>query len=189
MELYLIRHPKPDVAAGVCYGVSDVGLLEDPAAAAQRLTPLLPPTFLLVSSPLSRCKRLAQALSPKAAFDPRLAEMDFGDWEMQAFDDIPLEAIDAWAADPFGFTPPGGESVHTMAARAQAALAEILEQAEAGGHQAVVIVAHGGPLRAIAAELLKLPQERWLSLEFGCGKLTRFEVEGDRVTLNGFNVK
>lgn len=187
MEIYLIRHPKPDVAPGVCYGVSDVGLLEDPAAVAQHLAPLLPDAYLLVSSPLSRCKRLALALSERAAFEPRLAEMDFGEWEMQAFDDIPLEAIDAWAADPFGFTPPGGESVLTMAARAQAAFGEILEQAQAGGHESVVIVAHGGPLRAIAAQLLLLPQERWLALDFAFGKLSQFQLAGDRLTLSRFN--
>ena len=28
MELHLIRHPRPDVAPGVCYGRSDLGLAE-----------------------------------------------------------------------------------------------------------------------------------------------------------------
>ena len=31
MELYLIRHPRPQVAPGVCYGQTDLGLAE-PAA-------------------------------------------------------------------------------------------------------------------------------------------------------------
>ena len=28
MELYLIRHPRPQVAPGVCYGQTDLGLAE-----------------------------------------------------------------------------------------------------------------------------------------------------------------
>ncbi|HMV17720.1 MAG TPA: phosphoglycerate mutase, partial [Rhodocyclaceae bacterium] len=42
MELHLIRHPRPDVAPGVCYGQTDVGLAESAAAVAARLRPLLP---------------------------------------------------------------------------------------------------------------------------------------------------
>lgn len=188
MELYLIRHPRPDVAAGVCYGSSNVGLAEEVAPVAQRLQALLPSDYLLVSSPLARCRLLAQALSPRAAFEPRLAEMDFGAWEMLAFDDIDLDAIDAWAANPFGFCPPGGESVRDMALRTRAALTEILDQARENGREAVVIVAHGGPLRAIAAQLLKLPEERWLALDFDFGRLSHFSLPGEMVLLKGFNL-
>ena len=51
----------------------------------------------------------------------------------------------------------------------------------------VVIVAHGGPLRAIAGHLLGLPPERWLGLDFGCGQVTRLDVENWGVVLRWFN--
>ena len=37
MELYLIRHPRPQVAPGVCYGQTDLGLAEPAAEVAERL--------------------------------------------------------------------------------------------------------------------------------------------------------
>ncbi len=184
MELYLIRHPRVAVAPGVCYGMSNVALAEDAAAVAARLAPLLPADCRLVSSPLSRCRALAEALSDQVAFEPRLAEMDFGDWEMKPFDDIDPAVIEIWAADPFGFCPPGGESARDMAARVREAFREIRE---ALGEGPLAIVSHGGPLRAMAAELLCLPEERWLSLDFACGQMSLLELADERVTLKWFN--
>ncbi len=51
----------------------------------------------------------------------------------------------------------------------------------------VVVVAHGGPLRAIAGHLLGMPPERWLGLDFGCGLVTRIDVESWGVVLKWFN--
>ena len=184
MDLYLIRHPKVDVAPGICYGASNVALAEDPAAVAARLKPLLPASCSVVSSPLGRCRALADLLSPTVAVEPALAEMDFGDWEMRDFDDIDPDLIDAWALDPSGFTPPGGESARDMAARAQAAFKDIRSVA---GDGSLVIVAHGGPLRAIAGALLGLPMESWLSLEFACGQASLFELQERRTLLKWFN--
>ena len=44
-------------------------------------------------------------------FDARLAELDFGHWEMQSWDGIPRAEVDAWAADVAHYRPGGGESV------------------------------------------------------------------------------
>ena len=51
----------------------------------------------------------------------------------------------------------------------------------------LVVVAHGGPLRAIAGHLLGMPPERWLGLDFGCGQVTRIDVESWGVVLKWFN--
>ena len=62
MELYLIRHPRPAVAPGICYGQTDLGLAEPAAEVAARLRPLLPADFALHASPLARARLLAEAL-------------------------------------------------------------------------------------------------------------------------------
>ncbi len=62
MELYLIRHPRPEVAPGTCYGQLDLGLAESPQSVAERLRPLLPDTYALYASPLRRARLLAEAL-------------------------------------------------------------------------------------------------------------------------------
>lgn len=185
MELILIRHPRVDVAPGICYGASDVGLAEDAAAVASRLKPLLPEACTVFSSPLQRCRKLAEFLSPSVTFVPGLVEMNFGEWEMKSFDDIDPLLIDTWALDPYGFRPPGGESAAAMATRVQAAFAGIRALAN---DDPLVIVAHGGPLRAIAGPLLGLPMDNWLSLDFACGKASLFDLQPARNQLKGFNL-
>ncbi len=56
MELYLIRHPRPEVLPGTCYGQTDLGLAESPLAVAERLRPLLPGAYALYASPLRRAR-------------------------------------------------------------------------------------------------------------------------------------
>jgi alpha-ribazole phosphatase len=182
MELALIRHPPVAVAAGLCYGASDVALARDVAVDIARLAPLLPADFALWSSPLARCRLLAEGLG-EAKLDQRLAEIDFGEWEMKSFDEIGRAALDRWALDALDHVPPGGESARQMAERVLAFLAE--RQAEGG---AQVIVAHGGPLRAIAGQLLGLAPERWLALDFAPARLARFAIDGRGVRLLGFNL-
>ena len=184
MELYLIRHPRPDIAPDVCYGRSDVALAEDPHAVANRLRPLLPADAACYSSPLSRARLLAEALATPQ-IDARLAEIDFGDWEMQTFAAIGA-GIDDWQRDPLGFRPPGGESLRDLALRVGGWLAEAQGRHTPG--KAVVVVAHGGPLRVIAGTLLGVPAERWLGLDFACGHLSRIDVQPWGALLRSFNL-
>lgn len=185
MELHLIRHPRPDVPPGLCYGQADVGLAEDPAEVAARLRKLLPAGYRLHSSPLARARLLAESLAEsheKPIVDERLREIHFGDWEMRAFDELG-DAIAAWEADPLGFRAPGGESVHDMAERVRSWLDECLADTSAPA----VVVGHGGPLRVIAGTLLGIPPERWLGLDFACGQVTRLDVHDWGCVLKWFN--
>lgn len=182
MELHLIRHPKPDVPPGVCYGQSDVGIVEPAADVARRLRPLLPEAFELFASPLARARLLAEEFGAPR-LDARLKEIHFGDWEGLPFTALGA-ALDEWSRDPLGFRAPGGESAREMGARVLAWLDELV--ATAPPHP-VVVVAHGGPLRVIAGHLLGLPAERWLGLDFACGHATRLDVESWGVVLKWFN--
>ena len=163
MQLFLIRHPRPDIDTGICYGRSDIGIAEDPVTCAAALAPLLPHEAPLWSSPLRRCLELARALHPSPRIDDRLLEMDFGAWELQRWDDIPRTEIDAWAADPLGYTPPGGESPHALRMRVAAMLHELPEVA--------ILVAHGGVLRACAAELAGSADWQQLHFDYGAASL------------------
>lgn len=182
MELYLIRHPRPAVAPGVCYGQTDLGLAESADAVAARLRPLLPADYTLFASPLARARLLAEALGTPRV-DPRLKEIHFGDWEGRSYDDIGQAALDDWVAEPLDFAPPGGESPRQMANRALAFLTDLRTEAPA----AAVVVAHGGPLRALAGDLLGLPPERWLGLDFNCGEVTRLDLHDWGTLLRWFN--
>lgn len=157
MRLYLIRHPQPEVAAGICYGSTDLPVSEQENQRALAALAALPPDASLYASPLRRCSEFAALLAAARGFadvihDARLAEMDFGAWEMRAWNDIPRTEIDAWAADPAGYCPAGGESVTRMAQRVRAFVADLhglkLEQA--------VVVCHAGTIRLLLADQLNL---------------------------------
>jgi alpha-ribazole phosphatase len=181
MELFLIRHPEPDVPEGTCYGRSDIGLAEHPGVAAERLRKIVPAGIPVYTSPLLRCRSVAEQLSPSPAIDERLVEMHFGEWEMRRWDEIEKAAFDAWVADILNFAPPGGESAAAMLARTLAFLDE-LRQSEAPAvpqeyflgrgeprPRGAAVVTHGGVLRVLFAHWLEVPPRRWprLTFEFG----------------------
>ena len=165
MRLFLIRHPPPAVAPGICYGATDLPLAADPAFHAAALRPLLPTDVPLFASPLERCRRLAALLHPAPVFDARLREIDFGAWEMQPWDALDRKLLDAWAADPFHFVPPGGEAVAALRARVAAFLAELPDEA--------VLVAHAGVIKVCAAELAG--EADWFGLRFDYGAVSLIE--------------
>lgn len=152
MRIYLIRHPRPEVGPGICYGRSELSVSrqEQSEVLAALLPQLqaLPPATPIFSSPLQRCATLAQQLaSARCAaapqFDARLAEMDFGDWEMRAWDAIARDEIDAWAADLNGYHPGGGENVLQMAARVHAFHTDLARSQ----HACAIVVCHAGSIR------------------------------------------
>ncbi|MGO8739796.1 alpha-ribazole phosphatase family protein [Rhodoblastus sp.] len=169
LRLFLIRHPKPAVAPGLCYGRSDIGLERPAEEDAARLRRLLPENVPLFSSPLRRCRLLAEALRPAPRFDDRLREMDFGDWELQPWDGIDRDLLDAWARNPLDFTPPGGESARNLRAR----VAEFCEELKKQDRQEAVLLAHGGVLRAAVSALTGAPN--WLTLTFDFGAVSLVE--------------
>lgn len=100
--LYLIRHTRPDVAPGICYGRLDIDVAASFAQEAQCVQAWLPPPDLVLTSPLLRTRRLATYLARQHCelhSDERLLEKHFGAWEGRAWNDIPRGEIDAWAAD------------------------------------------------------------------------------------------
>jgi alpha-ribazole phosphatase len=169
VQVFLIRHPRPLLEAGVCYGQLDVDC-EDPLPIASRLRPLLPSDTQIVASPLRRTRGLAEALHPQPLFDTRLMEINFGDWEGQAWADIDRELIDAWAADVLNFVPPGGESVAMLQARAVDCVARLDEQR-------IALVTHGGIIRALLGHWAQLPVEEWSQLKLAFGSMTVVEID------------
>lgn len=156
MTLWLVRHARPLVEPGVCYGALDVPAeLQHTQQTAERLARVLPPGLTLRSSPRQRCLQLASALAALrpdlvCTPDPRLAEMDFGLWEGQRWEAIGAAALADWTADFARHRPGGGESVQAFMRRVGAAWDEALAARQAG--QALGWITHAGVIRA--AELL-----------------------------------
>lgn len=179
MILHLVRHPPPLVPPQTCYGRLDVPA-EGVEAAAGRLRALLPSGLPLWTSPLRRCRELAERLHPQPAVDMRLAEIHFGDWEGRTWDEIGAVPLDLWAADVAGFAPPGGESAAALQARALDFVAG-LDVPE------VVLVTHAGVMRVLLAHWLGLAPEEWTRLAFGYARVTTVEIGESGATLRHSN--
>jgi len=151
MHLILVRHTRPCVAAGVCYGITDLDLAPTFNDEAAAIVATLPVADRLVSSPLRRCRRLAERIGAAQGvvpvFDERLREFDFGTWEGVRWDAIPRAELDAWAADFFHARPHGGESVHMLRERVETAIADYRRSGESH-----VVITHAGVIKAALAQ-------------------------------------
>lgn len=163
-RLWLVRHARPLVAPGLCYGRLDMAA--DAAAsraAAAALARALPPSVAGVwHSPLQRCELLAlelQALRPDLASqaEARIREMDFGAWEGQAWSAIARAEIDAWAAELAIYAPGSGEPLAAMLTRVAGALDDARSR-----RGDVVWITHAGVARCV----------QWL-LAHGAGRTPR----------------
>lgn len=149
MNLWLARHARALGGEGICYGRTE--LEADAAAngaAASALAASLPACVQVRSSPLRRCRALAEALAelrPDLAGqeDPRLAELDFGCWEGRSWDAVPPEEFERWTSDFGSYRFGGRESVSELLARVAGALADL----PAAGD--VLWITHAGVIRAV----------------------------------------
>ena len=168
MQVFLIRHPRPYVEPGICYGQLDMEC-EDPRVVAADLRQRIPAGTPVFSSPLHRARVLAEALDPAPRIDTRLTEIHFGDWEGRPWDSIERTVLDAWAADILHFTPPGGESVARFQQR-------VLGFADSLDLPRVAVVTHAGVMRALLGHWQNLPTEEWTRLRFDFGSLTTLSI-------------
>ena len=155
-RLWLVRHARPLIQAGTCYGRLDVAAdAQATREAAQAVHAALPLHCRLLHSPLQRCAQLAEALqalrpgTPPSTPDARLQEMDFGTWEGQAWDALDAAAIGAWAADLAHCAPGGGETLAAMLARVDQALHDALADVQGGAAHDIVWITHAGVARCV----------------------------------------
>ncbi len=154
MRLILIRHPEPIGAAGVCYGRTDLPVRHQALTrAVEALRPMV--AGPVVSSPLRRCTALAEALDSTYNSDPRLVELDFGDWEGRPWADIDRAEFDRWAAEYVNTAPPGGETWGAVQRRAN----DFLDEQRYGSQAARTVITHAGVIRAMVAISLGIDLE------------------------------
>ncbi|MGM0586155.1 MAG: histidine phosphatase family protein [Pseudomonadota bacterium] len=149
IEIGLLRHfPTRWNAEGRLQGRADIPLSEEGRAAlARRRLPERWRGLPVIASPLSRARETAEALAEgPVTLDPRLVEMDMGDWEgrigaeLLADPACPYCAVDSWGWD---FRPPNGESPAEIVARLRPLLAELSAPC--------LLVTHRGVMRAVLA--------------------------------------
>ena len=193
-RFWLIRHAIVDEnARAMLYGVLDVPLCEtsllEQAPMYGALAARLPRPAAWKVTPLSRTRRTAEAIFNagypriEPAIEPALIEQSLGDWQGLPHADLPARlTLPKHAFWPLAGheRPPGGET-----------LAEVIERVGEGIEQLaarhpdedVVIVSHGGAIRAAVAHCLRIGADNALHLTVQNLSLTRLErtEEGWRV--------
>jgi broad specificity phosphatase PhoE len=145
------------------------------------------------SSPLGRVREtlalaaeVAGLAHDAASFDPRLQEMDWGDWDGLNGGEIEAGwpgALAARRTDHWNYSPPGGENYIMVIARAQPALDHIVSLA---AERPVAVFAHGMIGRVMRGLFLKAPNAEILAMDqpqdaffrLHGGEIVRIEAEG-----------
>lgn len=169
LPVYIVRHGQTDWnVAERLQGQADIDLnargRREAAANGRTLAGLIadPPAFDFVASPLMRTRHTMELMreamglaSDGYATDPRLMEMNFGDW--QGYTLAELEARHPGstrerARDKWDFRPPGeeAESYQMLLERVRPFFEELRRPS--------VCVTHGGVIRALFRLVAKIPR-------------------------------
>lgn len=195
MTIYLIRHTEVAVGKAICYGSSDVELANNYQPQLLNVADHLPhkEDTVVFSSPLRRCRQLAEDLTASARrdwiqFDDRLREYSFGDWEMMPWSDIPGDALDVWMADFVNLAPHNGDSFQGVFDRVRAFWQEqVMPLAEAETPKTVYIVSHGGVIRALLCLFLELPLQNAYRLHLDYGAVSKLTFQNGTYTVAYIN--
>ncbi|OIQ26278.1 histidine phosphatase family protein [uncultured Vibrio sp.] len=158
-SVYLLRHGKT-LGEPSLNGVTDVAVAD---SVQQSIANALMKESLgystIISSPLRRCRELAEALTlntPGLAYsiDEGFMEMDFGDFDGQSFDSLRphWSLLDSFWQDPSTNTLPNAESLEACYQRVTKAWSRTVNDL----NNDTIIVCHGGTIRLILAYILKL---------------------------------
>jgi broad specificity phosphatase PhoE len=169
-RLLLVRHGESEWnAVRRLQGQADIALSprgEEQARALATVVAQLAPDRV-ISSDLRRARHTAELLGyAEAPTDAGLREVDVGEWTGLPIDQIiaqDAEGYRAWRAG--SFAPPGGEVWQDFATRTLAATTNALATTNR-----LLIVCHGGVIRALLQSLLGLPPKRIIPV--GPGSVT-----------------
>lgn len=182
-RLLLIRHGETLWnQEGRIQGHTDVPLSERGREQARRVGAVLraEKPAAVVSSDLRRALETAELAAPpglQPIAEPRFREAYFGEWEGLTHPEMAErfpDAYPAWREDPLRCRPPKGETVEELVARCSRAAREILARY---ADEAVALVLHGGPIRALVVALLELPLEHYSRLRVANCSFTRIHVD------------
>ncbi|GBQ91143.1 phosphoglycerate mutase [Acetobacter nitrogenifigens DSM 23921 = NBRC 105050] len=166
-RFWLIRHALVEQnARALLYGAMDVPLCPDSLVAQQpmyeALARRLPQDALWYSSPLSRALQTAETVQTAGygeraiTIEPGILEQELGEWQGLPHQDLPerltLPAHRFWSTSAVE-RPPGGESMVDVCARVGATLDRL---ADRNARRDMVLVSHGGAIRAALSHALRV---------------------------------
>lgn len=116
----------------------------------------------IYASDLTRCRQTLEWVKPAGTTpvfeEPRLRELDFGEYEGRVYDELKEDpGYRAWIDSVGELKIPGGESAGDLRHRLSAWLDEVAENARTQGHRRVLAVTHGGVIRELRRRFETIP--------------------------------
>jgi alpha-ribazole phosphatase len=169
-RLWLIRHAPVAGTPGALHDL-DAPVDVSDTTALSRLKAQLPTSHMAITSAARRARATAAALGLEPRVEPAFNEQDFGQWTGRTHNELRRDfgaAYDDFWHEPAGGRPPGGESFVEQVARVRTAI----DALRAGD---VIVVAHGGTIRAALAVALGIAAEAALRFVIDPLSLTRLD--------------
>ena len=144
------------------------------------------PVDVVYTSPLDRASYTAAAIAErhhlKPVILPELEEINFASWEGESIPNLEREQHNAfalWRSDPFFYPPEGAETWEKLYDRLSRAVRVFL----AGDYRHIVVVSHGGIMRALYAVFLGLNPHKVWNMEVSNCSMSGIEMRRGRPCL------
>ncbi len=194
-QILLARHASTGREYhGRFIGATDLPIGADGTVETPRLAEIIRPYSPAVTfcSPFLRVRQTVELLAERLDLgeihvDYDLREIDFGRWEGLSFNEIAegdSELVKRWSAWNPEFTFPEGEKVADFLERTRVLAAKLAAREE----QTILIVAHGGVVRALLCHLLKLPPQHYLLFDVKPARLATIDLFSEGGVLSGLNL-
>ncbi|MGR3854167.1 histidine phosphatase family protein [Chryseobacterium indologenes] len=184
MEIHLIRHTAVDNPENRCYGFAEMPLRKDFTEDFTMLN--LDDNYdVIVSSPSERCRLLADYFKFEYQTDERLREMNFGNWELKKWTDIPEEEINPWYKDFVSVKASDGESLLEMQTRVLSFWNEFIQRKDL---EKALIITHAGVIRLILQAVLQFPLKNMFSVQIDYGRKVIIQVNEGVFSVKKVNV-
>jgi alpha-ribazole phosphatase len=177
-NIYLLRHGE--TTSGPCFRgstddeLTDIGRQQMAQGVAGYEKPQL-----VISSPLRRCAEFANHYASRYQLPveicPDIQEINFGAWEGATAEQIlavPGNRLEAFWADPYSVTPPGGEAFSDFKNRVVGAWQRIRSRAE----RPIWVICHGGPIRLITLMERQMHERFLMQIDVPNGSMHGFSA-------------
>lgn len=143
-----IRHTTLQIDGSYAYGQTDVPVSTNFVQEATLIKSALSDNDYdaVYTSPLSRAKKLAHYCGFVSAIeDPRIMEINLGDWEMKPWDElIQYDDLNDWFNNFHTLTPPNGENVQDLLSR----IYDFIQDMRLQRHSRIAVFCHGGVINS-----------------------------------------
>jgi alpha-ribazole phosphatase len=193
-KLLLVRHGESEYNVARRFaGFVDIDLTEAGCRQVERLRERLAPDKIdaVYASDLKRARRTAEIIIEGRSLEittcPELREIHYGDVEGLLFSEIKSrypDLAEQLSKSELGLAFPGGETFTAFVDRVVTFRDRL---AKHNASDTVLIVAHGGPLRALLCAMLGISQNSWWQLNVDNASLSIMETYPRGVVLHQLN--